>query len=290
MKYIIFLFLCLLCTAPYAAEITFLATKEGKTLVKEGNTFSRAAPCSTFKVALAVMGFDTGILKDSKTPLWEYKSDYDALSPDMLCIWQQDQTPETWIKYSCVWYSQKLTQQMGMKAMQGYVNAFQYGNRNLSGDVGKNNGLTHCWLSSSLRISPQEQITFLNKLLRNELPASPESQEKARALMYMGKLDGDWQLYGKTGSGRQPKRRSQAEALQMGWFVGWIERGEERILFALHLRDTKAQKGYASIRAKALAKKKLLQLIRNPEKLNPRLSKEEQKIVDAASKAVEGRE
>jgi hypothetical protein len=37
-------------------------------------------------------------------------------------------------------------------------------------EKGKNNGLTHCWLSSSLKISPQEQIELVEKLLSGKMP------------------------------------------------------------------------------------------------------------------------
>lgn len=54
------------------------------------------------------------------------------------------------------------------------------GNQDTSGDKGKNNGLTHSWLSSSLEISPEEQIDFLQKLLDNKLPVSLKSHEMTK--------------------------------------------------------------------------------------------------------------
>jgi len=47
-------------------------------------------------------------------------------------------------------------------------------------DDRKNNGLTHCWLSSSLKITPFQQIEFIEKLAKNELPFSKESQIKVK--------------------------------------------------------------------------------------------------------------
>ncbi|ASX27927.1 hypothetical protein BA173_03570 [Rickettsia sp. MEAM1 (Bemisia tabaci)] len=53
---------------------------------------------------------------------------------------------------------------------------FSYGNQDTSGDKGKNNGLTNAWLSSSLEISPEEQIAFLQKLAADQLPVSLKAQ------------------------------------------------------------------------------------------------------------------
>ena len=102
-------------------------------------------------------------------PLWPFKKGY----PDFLEVWKQDQTPKSWMKNSCVWYSQVLTRKLGMQKFQSYVTKLNYGNMDLSGDKGKNNGLTNAWLSSSLEISSIEQISFLEKLLNNTLRIMP---------------------------------------------------------------------------------------------------------------------
>lgn len=60
-------------------------------------------------------------------------------------------------------YSQVIREKLGEKQFSDYTRRFAYGNQDVSGDKGMNNGLTHCWLSSSLTISPKEHIHFLNK-------------------------------------------------------------------------------------------------------------------------------
>lgn len=62
-----------------------------------------------------------------------------------------------------------IAQKIGMQKFSTYVAKFDYGNQDVSGDIGENNGITNSWLSSSLEISPQEQIRFLQKLLNNQL-------------------------------------------------------------------------------------------------------------------------
>ena len=81
----------------------------------------------------------------------------------------------------------------------------------------KNNGLTHSWLSSSLALSPSEQIQFLQKIINKKLPVSQKAFSMTKDILYIQELAGGWKLYGKTGNGLQLTKKH-------GWFVGWIEK------------------------------------------------------------------
>jgi beta-lactamase class D len=119
------------------------------------------------------------------------------------------------------------------------VRAFHYGNADVSGDPGKNNGLTNAWLGSSLEISPLEQLEFLRKVVGNELPVSAHAHEMTRTLIEIGPQPGGWHVYGKTGAG--PSRNSDGTRVvgqPWGWFVGWAVKGDRTIVFARLTRDT----------------------------------------------------
>lgn len=210
----------------------------------------RVSPCSTFKIPLSLMGFDSTILIDENSPKWLFQEGY----VDYLPIWKNPQTPQLWMRNSCVWFSQVLTSQMGMQRFQSYVDAFDYGNKDLSGEPGKNNGLTHAWLGSSLKITPREQIFFLSKLVRNDLPVSPHSLEMTRRILFLEEFPGGWKLYAKTGS-----QALENPDLKAGWFVGWLEKEARKVLFAFYLRDTEVVGGIGGYRAKEAAKKLLLE-------------------------------
>ncbi|KTD73426.1 class D beta-lactamase [Legionella tucsonensis] len=263
-KKIVFLGLGLLfCTATYAQRTCFLA-KENETVLKhEGNDCDqRYAPASTFKIALSLMGFDAEILKDELHPEWPYKKEY-QLSAVNVCKYPH--TPRTWLRDSCVWYSQILTKQLGSTRFKNYVDAFHYGNQDVSGDKGQSNGLTHAWLSSSLAISPKEQILFLQKITHKKLPVSPKALNMTKDILYLQELAGGWKLYGKTGTGLQLNDKSQKLSLQHGWFVGWIEKNGRVISFASHIADSEEKTNFASLRAKNNAFIKLFYLINELE-------------------------
>jgi beta-lactamase class D len=50
-------------------KTVFIAKKSGEALKEEGSCDLQKPPCSTFKVPLALMGFDSGILKNVDSPI-----------------------------------------------------------------------------------------------------------------------------------------------------------------------------------------------------------------------------
>ncbi len=249
----------LFSTSALANENCFIAKEGSKILKNEGECSISYSPESTFKIPLSLIGFDSGILKDETHPEWSFKEEYVSF----LDVWKQPQTPTTWMKYSCIWYSQVLTKQLGMKKFQDYVLKLNYGNKDLTGDKGKNNGLTNAWLSSSLEISPNAQVTFIEDLLASKLQVSKDAQAKTRNILYVEDLSNGWKLYGKTGSGNLlSKDKTQKLEMKHGWYVGWIEKADKKIVFVNHIVDDKKIEQAAGPRAKEQAKVKLEELIK----------------------------
>jgi beta-lactamase class D len=201
----------------------------GAVLKQEGECDRRVPPASTFKVTIALMGYDAGFLKDEHDPKLPFKEGY----PDWIESWRTDTDPAAWMENSVVWYSQQVTQALGKEKFAGYVEAFDYGNADVSGDKGKDNGLTRSWLSSSLRISPLEQLDFLTKVVGRKLPVSAHAHEMTEAIMTEHDLPNGWTVRGKTGAGFSvnadgtPNREHP-----FGWFVGWASKGDRTIVFA----------------------------------------------------------
>lgn len=209
------------------------------TLLRKGDCDHRASPASSFKLPLAVMGFDAGILKSETEPAWPYRLEFGAPKRD-----QKTVNPTIWERDSVLWYSQEVTRRLGMQKFGGYVSAFGYGNADLAGDPGKDNGLTHAWLASSLKISPDEQAAFILRLLANELPVSKRASGLARAVLPQFPVKDGWTVRGKTGSIYLRNSKGQFDRSRpIGWFVGWAEKEERRIVFARLVVDVKKSDG-----------------------------------------------
>lgn len=213
-----------------ALSCTIIADgRTGRALQQVGDCDTRVSPASTFKIALSVMGYDSGLLKNAHEPALPYRKEYAAQ-------WEfarRTTDPTGWLRDSIVWYSQELTRRMGRERFGQYVETFAYGNKNLAGDPGRDNGLTHAWLSSSLKISPREQVVFLRKLLHHELPVSKEAVDATVAIIPTFTAKDGWTVRGKTGSGFRVSPSGQRDRSQrIGWFVGWANKDDKTFLFA----------------------------------------------------------
>jgi beta-lactamase class D len=220
----------------------------GKTLVEEGDCESRVTPASTFKMALAVIGYDAGFLKDEHTPTIPFKQGYPEYGGKE---WKQPTDPTRWLKYSVVWYSQQITHAVGTKTLHDYLAKMDYGNADFSGDEGRNNGLDRAWIASSLKISPKEQVTFLTGLVNHRLPVTPDAMDKAMSVVETTGIAGGWTVHGKTGMAypRKPDYTFDEEH-PWGWFAGWAEKDGRRVVFARLVQDDKKMPGTAGNRTR----------------------------------------
>ena len=220
----------------------------GKVLLQQGNCTERFTPASTFKIALSVMGFDSGLLKNAHAPVLPFRDGYVDWGGDP---WKQPTDPTRWLKYSVVWYSQQLTHKLGEQRLQRYATDFGYGNADFSGDAGKNNGLERAWIGSSLKISPLEQVIFLKKLLNHQLPVSNHAMSTALKIVETTQLPSNWEVHGKTGMAYPLQADgTQDQEHPYGWFIGWAKKGKRTLVFARLIQDDKKEIGTAGVRSR----------------------------------------
>lgn len=216
--------------------------------LNELNCKEQLSACSTFKIPLAVMGFDSGVLKD-ETTLFKWNGVKYSIE-----TWNQDQTAADWMKNSTVWYSQAMTPKIGYTKIKSYLRKFEYGNQDFTG------GLKTAWLTPAtfvkeekgftLKISGIEQIDFLKKLVRNKLPVKLKAQELTKKLIFLETTPKGYAFSGKTGSGYTDETLNR----RIGWFVGSIKTPDREYVFATNFKDTEDVKDaeYGSRYAKAL--------------------------------------
>lgn len=207
-----------------------LKTQKIEKLFGDARCRQREAPCSTFKVPLAAMAFDSGALKDETTLLkWDG-------TERGIAAWNRDHTALSWMRESVVWYSQQLTPKIGAKKINRYLKKFNYGNKDFSG------GLQGAWLTpsgfmeekvtNSLKINAYEQLDFLKKLWTNKLPVSQHATDLTKKLTFIETSPNGYILNGKTGSGfvENSQRR-------IGWFISHLQKGNEEYLSVMTFTD-----------------------------------------------------
>jgi len=130
-----------------------------------------------------------------------------------------------------VWYSRAITRALGAARLSDYARAFDYGNADFTGDPGAGNGLERSWISSSLKLTPRQQLAFMRKLVNRQLPVSRAAMDTTLAILQ--KRDaGGWKLVGKTGSA-YPRRPDSSfdRARGWGWYIGAATKGDQTLIF-----------------------------------------------------------
>jgi beta-lactamase class D len=231
-----------------------MTTGKYEEVYNEKRCEERLPACSTFKVALSVMSYDSGILKDELNPVFKWDGVKRSIEP-----WNKDQTPTSWIRESAVWVSQEMTPKLGMTKIQNYLNDFEYGNRDFSG------GLKYSWLTpakfvnepmeNTLKISGYDQVKFLSKLWRGELKASAKAQTLTKNIMTHDESPRGIVLIGKTGSGFT----NENQDYRIGWFVGHVQKDESEYIVVVNFSDKQKQPAgtYGGREAKEMALKLL---------------------------------
>ena len=170
----------------------------------------RYTPASTFKIPHTLFALDAGILRD----------EFDVIPWDGIKrpteAWNRDQDLRSAMRNSTVWVYERFARELGDQRETDYMRKIGYGNAVASG--GK-----PFWVEGDLAISANEQISFLRRLYRNELPFRVEHQRLVKDVM-INEAGPDWILRAKTGwSGR------------IGWWVGWVEWPTGPVFFALNI-------------------------------------------------------
>lgn len=182
----------------------------------------RHPPFSSFKIPNFLIALECGVVPDSDAVI-EYSSARRPAQSYWPKDWAQDQTLHTAFQRSAAWAFQDLAQKIGEQTYQGYLSHFKYGNRSSSGDG--------FWLDRTLKVSPKEQVDFLRKLLTQQFEIAPLHIDLLRKAALAKEVEGV-RLYGKTGAG--PVNANDFEGPFEGWYVGWLERPDQRpVLFAL---------------------------------------------------------
>lgn len=222
----LFALICLYSTAGLADCVLLKDADKAEPFYQTGDCSKRATAASTFKIPLAIMGYDAGILKSPDEPEWDYKPGY----PDWIEAWKGPQTPKSWMRYSVVWYSQLLTNQLGTANVTAYLKKFSYGNEDISDQKGEK-GLERAWLNGTLKISPLEQSRFVSRVATGAFSATPQEQSFLETILRLDETVDGWTLYGKTGATGYNKTPIDGQPHRIGWFVGWMEKNGRKIVF-----------------------------------------------------------
>lgn len=172
-------------------------------------------PASTFKIPHTLIVLEEEYVADTAEVFpwngreWPHKS------------WNQDQTLATAMKYSCIWVYIDFAATLGIPVYQKYAEAFNYGNKNLTGPADR------FWLAGEFAISANQQVDFLRRFLSYDLPVSTENINTVKSLIVLDSGE-TYKLSGKTGGGSLPDEK------YVMWLVGYVENNNGSYIFAMN--------------------------------------------------------
>jgi beta-lactamase class D len=180
----------------------------------EARSRKRYPPASTFKIPHAVFALDAGAVRD-EFQIFKWDGTHRDIES-----WNHDQDLRSSMRYSVVWVYQRFAREIGIEREGQYLRKINYGNADPS-------GADPFWVEGNLSISAEEQIGFLRRLYRNDLPFRVEHQRLVKDIMIV-EAGRDWILRAKTGwSGK------------IGWWIGWVEWPTGPVFFALNIDTPK---------------------------------------------------
>jgi len=216
------------------ARSCFVLREAAKTnVVRKGGAecARRTMPASTFKIPHAMIALETGVIDERETIAIPLSQDFPS--------WGGDHTLRTATHDSVFPFFQVLARRIGPEREKEWLRKLDYGNQDASGQVDR------FWVNGTLRISPDEQVAFLEKLVTGKLPVSPHTVDYVRSAVthppgtyYATGQDHrieDWPagatLWAKSGfSGGRDR---------VSWYVGGMQRGARQWVFAARVAGAK---------------------------------------------------
>jgi beta-lactamase class D len=175
-------------------------------------------PASTFKIPNSLIALKEAAVSSPEEII---KWDGEVRFVD---AWNQDHSMRTAFPASCVWFYQELARRIGNEKYLYYLNELDYGNMKTGPD------LPRFWLDGDLQITAEEQIIFLKKLYKNDLPFKAETIQIVKDLMLIEQTE-TYTIRAKTGWAV----RSDGEHT---WWVGYVEKADQVWVFATNIELT----------------------------------------------------
>lgn len=190
-------------------------------IYSENELSRRTCPASTYKILKSLIALQTGVVEDENTmKKWDGKKRF-------IPQWNKDHTLSSAITNSVVWYFQEVARDIGRERMQKHIDEVGYGN----GVIGDK--IDMFWLDESLKISVDEQLEFITRLHREELPFDKENIQKVKTML----IDEETKesiFAGKTGTFLENNDSP------LGWYVGYAVANEKPYSFVTRIEKAKS--------------------------------------------------
>ncbi|AMM95661.1 beta-lactamase [Peribacillus simplex] len=187
-------------------------------IYNEEKSTLRISPDSTYKIYSALFALESNVISPEESKLsWDgTEQPYEA--------WNMDQDVSSALQKSVNWYFQELDRRTGFETIQSNLQAINYGNSDVSGELGE------FWNESSLKISPVEQVQLLQAFYNNQFGYKERHIQAVKEALLIEKNE-EARLSGKTGTGTVNGKNIN------GWFIGYVETKNNTYFFATNIQN-----------------------------------------------------
>ncbi len=173
-------------------------------------------PASTYKIPNSIIALETSIVENDST-IFKWNGEDRRLK-----IWEQDLYFKQAFHYSCVPCYQEIARKIGVERMKKYLEKLNYGDIKVD-----STNIDLFWLQGNSKITQFQQIDFLQRFYKKQLPISKRTDSIMKNMIVMKDKEGV-KLSGKTGW-------SIVNNKSNGWFVGYVEQYDNVIYFATNI-------------------------------------------------------
>lgn len=192
------------------------------------------SPASTFKVPHALIALETGVVADPLAPVvWDG-------TRRAFPVWNQDHSLESAIKRSVVWFFQRTAGLIGRERMLAWLKKLDYAADSFEGEI------TMFWLNGDLAVTPLEEVRFLRRMLRYELPVERQHVEavKEALLMPKGKITNASGIHDFVLAWPEPllvrakTGKTSVGGEEISWLLGQVESQGRQFVFVSRVRSS----------------------------------------------------
>jgi beta-lactamase class D len=184
----------------------------------EDDAHTGTLPASTFKIVHSLIALEEQAVMPTEIIPWD-GSDRKFMGRSIQA-WNGDMTLESAFRNSAIWFFEELSKRIKRQTYLGYLREMNYGNLEMT-EPGND-----FWNYGEMKITPIEQIDFLIKLVRQELPFNPVNVELVKG--YMQVQNPDFPLYAKSGW-------VVKNGVDIGWYIGFVELDSNVYVFATRI-------------------------------------------------------
>lgn len=163
-------------------------------------------PASSFKVFVALVALQTGALRSAEEIV-----PWDGREYPNMPHWQRDMALAEAMRTSSESYFGVLATRIGGDTLLQWLGKAEYGNQRIGDDPPR------AWHDGVFAVSAQQQLAFIDRLRRADLPFAAEHQATVRDAM-LETTSAGMRIYGKTGT-----HWDRAKQSGVAWWIGWVE-------------------------------------------------------------------